>query len=190
VAALKRLVVITVPPRAVAAHIDRFRREVCGTGGSRTALAYPPHVTLRTGFLFPPAEGETLIRKLAETLGEWQPFPIRNDGLMWDTYDTGVTKYFVGYRVVKDEPLASLNRRLLGYNRWHKSDGLSFHPNLTMAFDDLGLEGFRRVARWLREEPQAAPAGFCWTCDNVGLYHLAGDRWEPYHVFEGAPARV
>jgi 2'-5' RNA ligase len=180
---MKRLVVITVPPADVARQIDAFRRDVCRIGGSRAALAYPPHVTLRTGFLYPPRERETLLRELAGILGTWRPFPIRTGDLMWDTYDAGVTKYFVGYEITKDQALVDLNRRLLSYGRWRKSDRLNFHPHLTMAFDDLSFEGFQQVSRWLRDEPERAPLGFTWICDNVGLYHRVGKLWEPYHVF-------
>jgi hypothetical protein len=48
-----RFIIITVAPQPVASEIDRARRAVCAVGQSNAALAYPPHVTLRTGVRVP-----------------------------------------------------------------------------------------------------------------------------------------
>jgi hypothetical protein len=58
---------------------------------------------------------------------------------------TETEKHLVGYRMALDEKLAGLNRRLLGYAPWRASNRVYFQPHLTLAFDDLDREGFRRV---------------------------------------------
>jgi hypothetical protein len=48
-----RLIIITVPPPDVAAALHRARSEAARLTGSVAALAYPPHLTLRTGAVVP-----------------------------------------------------------------------------------------------------------------------------------------
>ena len=179
-----RFIIITTPPPEVAQRIEAARRLISGIGGSRAALDYPPHVTLRTGALVPAPLVSTFIDAFEAVLGRWDPFPIRADGLWRTAYrDRGQEKYLVGYRIMKDPPLAALNARLLSYTTWRASNRLHFEPHLTLAFDDLDLDGFVRIEHWLDENPYNLPKGFTWACDNVGLFRREGDTWTPYKVW-------
>jgi 2'-5' RNA ligase len=179
-----RFIVITTPPCDVVARIDEVRRRVNEIGGSRAALAYPPHVTLRTGALVPAPLVSKFLDSFDAVVGRWSPFAIRTDGVWQTSYrDRDQEKFLVGYRIVKDPPLAQLNERLLRCTTWRASDRLHFEPHLTLAFDDLDRDGFRRVADWLRENPAELPSGFEWTCDNVGLYRREGEEWAAYKVW-------
>jgi 2'-5' RNA ligase len=179
-----RFIVITTPPPEVGRPIDEARQLVSGISGSRAALAYPPHVTLRTGMLVPAALVSSFLDGFEVVVAGWEPFLIRTDGLWITSYrDRGKEKFLVGYRVVKDPGLTTLNRRLLAYTTWRASNRLSFEPHLTLAFDDLDLDGFVRVQHWLNDSPGVLPQAFSWTCDNVGLFRREGDSWCPYKVW-------
>jgi 2'-5' RNA ligase len=179
-----RFIVITTPAPDVARRIDEARRLICAIGGCRSALAYPPHVTLRTGALVPMALVPSFIDAFAAVVGRWEPFPLRTDGFLRTSYrDRDREKYLVGYRIRKDPALAALNERLLRCTTWRASARVHFEPHLTLAFDDLDLDGYVRVAHWLEENPGALPDGFGWTCDNVGLYRREEDEWAAYKVW-------
>jgi 2'-5' RNA ligase len=185
-----RFIIITTPPPDVAERIDMARRRVCTIGHARAALAYPPHVTLRTGALVPAPLVSTFINGFEAVVDGWDPFAIRTDGLWRTAYrDRGEEKFLVGYRIVKDPPLAALNARLLGYTTWRASDRLHFEPHLTLAFDDLDLDGFVRVEHWLDENPDSLPKEFTWICDNVGLFRREEDTWTAHKVWRTCSSR-
>jgi len=179
-----RFIVITTPPLEVQRQVDEVRRKVCLVGGCRSALTYPPHVTLRTGALVPVPLVSRFLDSFDAAVGRWTPFPIRTDGVWHTTYrDQDREKHLVAYRIAKDEPLSELNERLLRCTTWRASDRLHFEPHLTLAFDDLDGDGYRRVTDWLRANPGELPHAFHWTCDNVGLFWREGEQWMPYKVW-------
>lgn len=179
-----RFIIITTPPHEVASQIDAARRRVCGIGRSHAALAYPPHVTLRTGALVPGPMVSTFIEAFGAAVGRWDPFPMSTDGLSRTSYRDGESeKYLVGYRVAKEPALLALNERLLRCTTWRASSRIHFEPHLTLAFDDLDLEGFVRIGHWLNENPEGLPPGFTWTCDNVGLFRRDGETWTAYKLW-------
>ena len=173
-----RFIIVTVLPPEMAQRLDQARRRICGIGRSRAALAYPPHVTLRTGVLVPSEAVDTFLMEFGKTVGTWAPFPVATEGLlMTDYHDGEKLKHLVGYRVRKDPALSELNTRLLTYEKWRASDRLHFEPHLTLAFDDLDAEGFLQVRQWLDENPNELPADLLWSCDNVCLYRRQNDSW-------------
>lgn len=178
-----RLIVITVPPDDLCAEIDLFRREIARIGDSREALTYPPHITLRTGAIVPAEALEDYGERLERHLTGTRPFPIETASLEQSRYTAhGALRHFVGYQIRRSEELLALNRRLLRFCDWIKSDRIDFYPHLTMAFHDLDGAGAGRVARWIAANPERVPAGFRWTCDNVGLWRRGTERWEPFRV--------
>ena len=180
-----RFIIITVPPDKVADRISTFRQKVCEMANSVQSLAYPPHVTLRTGAIVPEGNISSFIKEFEETLGNWKPFTIRTNGLLKNSYPDGnKIKYFIGYNVIKDIPLASLNEHLFSYRKYIKSNRQCFMPHLTLAFDDLNKENFYTVSSYLDEHPEETPQGFEWSCDNVSLYSLTGKSWQPYHIYK------
>ena len=179
-----RFIIITTPPHDVAARIDSARQLVCGIGHSRAALAYPPHVTLRTGALVPGPMISSFIEAFGAAVSRWDPFPMRTEGLWQTSYRDGEKeKYLVGYRIAKDPALLALNERLLRCSTWRASSRIHFEPHLTLAFDDLNHDGFERIGQWLAGNPESLPKGFTWTCDNVGLFRRDGETWIPYKVW-------
>jgi 2'-5' RNA ligase len=179
-----RFIIITTPPGDISGLIIEARRLVNEIGACTSALEYPPHVTLRTGALVPEPLASKFVHAFAAVIGRWNPFPIRTEALWRTSYtDRDREKYLVGYRVRKDAPLAELNERLLRCTTWRASDRLHFEPHLTLAFDDLDLDGYVRISHWLDENSRSLPEGFEWRCDNVGLYQREGKSWTPYKVW-------
>jgi 2'-5' RNA ligase len=185
-----RLIVITVPPDEVAQRIDEVRMRICRIGASSAALAYPPHVTLRTGALVPAEDLSEFTGEFRRVAEGWQPFTIATDGFIRTEYGDGVRKYLVGYRVRKNEALSALNRRLLDCSVFRASGRLEFLPHLTLAFEDLDREGFLRVDRHLEDHLGEFPQEFHWKCDNVTLCHKVNGLWTPYAVFHAGAGGI
>lgn len=178
-----RFVIITVPPAAVTRQIERLRIPAADVSGSRIALAYPPHVTLRTGALVPAADVVDYVNGMRETLADFHPFEIRTAGLLASTYrEGGEEKHFVGYEIEKSEELLSLHERLLTYTPWIKREQPNFEPHLSIAYGDLSAEGRAAIMHLVEKNPGIAPKDLRWTCDNVGLYHRVSGEWQPFAV--------
>ena len=47
----KRFIVINVPPEPVFGEVENYKNICSLLGNSYTAMRYPAHITLRTGFL-------------------------------------------------------------------------------------------------------------------------------------------
>lgn len=180
---LIRFIIITVPPAEVTEQIDRFRHAIAEIGDTWEALAYPPHVTLRTGALVPPEHAEQFADRLVQHLSQVRSFPIETAALQQTTYHSdGDLRHFVGYEIDRSDSLMRLHRRLLEQRRWIKGEQREFRPHLSVAYHDLDAAGASRVQRWIDANRQRVPAGFRWMCDNVALYTRGAGNWEPYRI--------
>jgi 2'-5' RNA ligase len=186
-----RFIIITVPPAELSARLEAPRRQAAALTGSACALAYPPHVTLRTGALVPLRSVREFAAGVRAALGPWRPFALRTEGVFHSPYENGDggLKHMVGWRVVVDEPLLKLHRDLLSFERFRRRAQASFEPHLTLAFDDLQEDHALALLDHARSHPEVFPPELSWTCSNVGLYREWEERWEPYiefHAPEGA----
>ena len=75
-----RFIIITVPPPALSVLLESARAAAASLTRTCAALAYPPHVTLRTGALVPEESVESFAAGLRESLGAWRPFTINARG--------------------------------------------------------------------------------------------------------------
>lgn len=174
-----RFIIITVPPDDVAGEINTFRRRVSEVGNAREALKYPPHVTMRTGALVPRGEVDSFTDRFVRHLTGIQPFRMETNTLHQGIYASeDETRNFVGYGIDPSPELTSLHGRLLELVEYRKNAHRNSNPHLTIAFHDLSVDGAARVARWIEDNSDSVPAGFSWTCGNVGLYRLLDGRWE------------
>jgi len=182
-----RFIIISVLTGETARRFDDARRQTCLIGSSQAALAYPPHLTLRTGVLLPDSMIDGFLEEFSAVVGLWTAFPVNTEGTFVSRYrDGALLKNLVGYKVRKDPPLAELNRRLLGYEKWRASDRLHFEPHLTLAFDDLTDDGVRAIQQWWEKEPEVLPDGLQWSCDNIGLYRREQDAWIVFREWRAA----
>ncbi len=180
-----RFIIITVPPPDVAAALEAPRRAAAERSGSRAALAFPPHVTLRTGAIVPARSISEFAVGVRVALGPWRPFPIAARELFHTLYENGGggLKHMVGWRVDLDEPLLGLHKALLSFDRFQRRPQPSFEPHVTLAFDDLEESEAAALLADTRSQPNLYPPVLRWTCDNVGLYRQCDEAWEPYIVF-------
>jgi 2'-5' RNA ligase len=191
----ERFIIITVPPADVADRLDVLRCELSELSGSRGALAYPPHVTLRTGAVVPIEEVEGYAEEFARYVEPQRPFRMHTEGVICTSYrshEEERTKYIVLMPIAQIRPLMELNRNLLRYTRFRKSDKTTFRPHLTLAFDDLSGEGLRRLEAHVERYPERFAARFEWTCDNVRLCMCRDGEWVDFRVYRllGHPLTV
>jgi 2'-5' RNA ligase len=180
-----RFIIITVPPADVAVRLERARQEASILTASRSALAYPPHVTLRTGAMVPADSIGRFAAGIRTALGPWRPFPVRAGGLMHSVYSDqdGLTRHIVGWHIVADESLLRLHRALLAFRLFQRRAQPPFEPHLTLAFEDLEEAGAELLLQHAARNPDTFPPDLCWTCDRVGLFREIDDSWEPYFEF-------
>jgi 2'-5' RNA ligase len=187
-----RFVILTIPPPPLCARLEAAHAMASALTGSVAALAFPPHVTLRTGAMVPSQNIAEFAAGIRAAMGPWQPFPLRSQSLFAAPYesDDGNIRHMVAWRFALDPPLLELHRRLLSYARFRRRPQPHFEPHLTLAFDDLIEEAARLLLERAKGLPDVFPPTLSWECDNVGLYRLNGDRWEPYYQFhfQGAVA--
>jgi len=188
-----RLIIITVPPPAVAAELETLRRALCDRYRAPWALAYPPHVTLRTGVLVPPEAMPAFLGTFGTLFEEIQPFPIRTEAARCGHVDLeGRRQPFVFLPVIQDDSLRRLHRTLLAYRPYCKSDKTHFEPHLTLLCDELTPEDWQALQAEVRDAPQRFGKTYTWPCDNVALFVQDGPRWVPFHVYElgASPVRT
>jgi 2'-5' RNA ligase len=168
----------------VAGEIETIRKELNTLAGSRVALSYPPHITLRTGVIVPETEISDFVREFGQLLYGEKPFPVCTEGIYCGTYEQdGIPQPIVCYLIKKEKPFLALNKKLLSYYKYRKSDRTGFEPHLTIAYEDLTFEGFEKIQNHIANHPELHARTFSWTCNHVGLYVHEADRWQPYHIF-------
>jgi 2'-5' RNA ligase len=180
-----RFIIITVPPPALSTLLESARAAAASRTRTCEALAYPPHVTLRTGAVVPEDSVGSFTDGLRESLGAWRPFTITTSGLFHATYPSGDGQqlHMVAWRVVADAPLMDLHARLVSYTQYRRRPQPAFEPHLTLAFEDISERDARLLLRFAEENPEAFPPELSWPCNNVGLYRKVDFHWEPSAVF-------
>lgn len=174
----ERFICIAPIPAAVASPLEALRGELAEASGAREALAYPPHVTLRTGFLVPPDERQSFFREFGEAVPRGGNIAMRATSLIRGSYESGgVLRYLIAYEVELDGALRSLHESLLAYRRFMKGEQYEYRPHLTLAFHDLSREGFELCSRMLDERPAAVVVPFTWVCDMFCLHSKEDGRW-------------
>ena len=73
-------------------------------------------------------------------------------------------------------------RHLLTYQQYRKSDKTSFHPHVTLIWDDLTAKEQEEVKAYVVRDARFQ-VGFEWTCDNVSLYVQQQHTWVPFHIY-------
>jgi len=174
---LERFICVSVLPDGPAAVLEPLRADLAALSGAREALAYPLHVTLRTGFLVPSGERQAFFEGLGSAIRGRPSFRMRARGLCRVSYQEG-RRFLLAYELALDDELRGLHEALLSYSSYMKGDQYKYSPHITLAFHDLGPEGFARCSRWIDRRPPLLDTSFEWDCDNVCLLSKAGDRWE------------
>jgi 2'-5' RNA ligase len=178
-----RLIIITVLPDEIADLVQRLRTPLCKKYQALWALTYPPHITLRTGVRVPEDRLEEFLSEFATLIDGNRAFTIRTDKTRHRMMEyEGQQKFFLHLPVLQDDPLMELNRHLLTYQQYRKSDKTSFHPHVTLLWDNLTTEEQEEVKAYVAQDTRFQ-VGFEWTCDNVSLYGQKQHTWVPFHIY-------
>jgi 2'-5' RNA ligase len=180
-----RFVITSVLNGRAGEMAEAARREATRLSGSRAALAWPPHVTLRTGAVVPAPRAGEFVEAMGHALGAWRPFQVATAEIVHERYgaEDGTMRNLVGWSVVLDAPLHDLHRRLLSCGLWQRRPQPTFAPHLTLAFDDLDDAGAARLLAAVERRADLFPTWLAWICNNVWLHRREGDRWIEHHAW-------
>jgi 2'-5' RNA ligase len=177
-----RFIIVSVLPDHAAEAVREIREPCCRLTGSREALAYPPHITLRTGVLVPPAEREKFIGEFEALTRGVQPFALRTNGILVGRLGGEYGDAPIAcYKIAPNEYLVALNRRLNRYTPYRKSNRTAFHPHVSLAYGDLTENGLREIGKFLEGNPALRDREVTWICDHVSLYVKKDEQWVNYH---------
>ncbi len=169
-----RFVIIHALAEGSAPSLETARAEAHALTGSVKALRYPPHVTLRTGIICPDEVAEAVAQDFLTHAALAQPARAWTAGLRHEVYSPG--HGLVAMKVKSDGSLEALHRHLLQFKAWIKGPQNSFHPHLTIAFDDLDEAWTRTLTKHFSSAARK-PADFSFTVDSVALYRETPERW-------------
>jgi len=140
-----RLIIISVPPKEVYLSLEKSILKLSKLSGSVTASLYPPHITLRTGLIVPLRNLVSFLSEFSILLAGIKSFRVRTDKIIKEkmVFDNKES-FFIGYEIILDDFLYDLNKNLLSYTKFRKSDRTEFHPHLSLAYNDLTV-GYHTV---------------------------------------------
>ncbi len=169
-----RFVIIHVLAPGSALGLEAARTQAHALTGSAQALRYPPHITLRTGIVCPDDRAETVALDFLAHASRGAPARAWTAGLRCEEYTPG--HGLIALEVRSDGSLEALHSHLLEFDAWAKGPQRSFHPHLTIAFDDLDRAQTQRLADYFAEPPHRL-IDFEFTVDSVALYRETPQRW-------------
>lgn len=174
-----RLITITVPPQAVADEIQALREPLCRQYNALWALRYPPHLTLRTGLIVPNNKLDDVYQIFAEMVAETKPFTIHTGTPKYKymSYE-GEEHFFLYLPVDKARELCELNRRLLNFRNYRKSDKMDFDPHLTLLWGDLTDIERNNLCQKVDAGAHPYDKIFSWECRFLSFYTQSGETWQ------------
>jgi 2'-5' RNA ligase len=183
---MKNLIVISLPPEPMLQEFDALSQELSELTGAQEALTYPPHVTLRTGFLVPEEDLSVWKDSFTHHLSSISPAKIQLKGLINHQYtdrETGEERFFCGLDVSLTTELQSFHEQLLSYAPYRKRQQTSYQPHLSLAYKDLSREGSEKITQWLRDRPEVEKKERSWLADTISVYHQVDGLWVPWEEF-------
>jgi len=127
-----RFIIIGVLPEPLRWEITEISEEFFNMSGSQTALTYPPHVTLRTGAIVPVSEIENYIEGFRKTVEIFRNKNLEKSLINISTPDwvdyreNEINKHLILYFIEKSKWLMELNKTLLEYKKYIKSNKTDF----------------------------------------------------------------
>jgi len=180
-----RLVIISVPPEPLLEEFENIKQIFMELSGSKAALQYPAHVTLRTGAIVPATSMAEFVAAFSKVAIASEPCQLQCADLVFESMSAGVGQgagsCFAGYEVCSSAPLMSLHRSLVSLDLFRKSLQTRFNPHLTLAFDDLDDIGLQEIKEWCATHPQLIPVAPAWVCESADLYHQVDGVWHLLH---------
>jgi 2'-5' RNA ligase len=182
--AYTRFIIINVIPQPFYnVAFDMMKR--CGiNGNSKTALSYPPHLTLRTGVILENQNIPGFIKEFGEVVSLQGPLEVKINGIMTtDHFQDEENNYIAYYNVEKTEKLVNLNNLLLTYHKYKKSYKTDFQPHISICYGDLTRENYNRVASYINTNDSIKNFKTSYILENVCLYINKYGHWEEYHRY-------
>ncbi len=105
-------------------------------------------------------------------------FSIRLGGLILKRYfgPDGAERCFAGFGIETNPEFLRAHERLLEFKDYRKGPQYEYRPHLTLAFDDLSIEGLESIEAALADRG-GLPIGESWTCSKVECYRLKKNVW-------------
>jgi len=183
-----RVIIITVPPAHVRSEIEPLRSALCRLAGDDQALAYPPHITLRTGAFVPREHIRVFVHKLWKTLDGMASFHVRADGLFFgQTRHQGETRHICAATFEPCHALFELHQRLLSFQACIKGPQHTFWPHLSLVYGNLTAEGLLSIRDYLDHHPDLRQPAWHWAIDHVALYCPDIGHWKRLHTLSFFP---
>ena len=185
-----RFVIISVLPEPESSYMYELVKEACRITGSRTALTFPPHVTLRTGALVPSDKIKNYIEGFRLKIEQFamkrilnEKIKITSSSLDFTKYiENGRTKNLVLYYINKTTWLSELNKFLLEYDLYIKSNKKEFIPHVSLCYDDLDDENCLLLKNHIEINKTRFLPEMSFYLDEISLYYQDSDSyWKNYY---------
>lgn len=168
-----RLIIISVPPPSVLDSVEPLRQSLNKLAGSREALRYPLHLTLRTGLVFPDYLFSDVVEEFFAHAASLRPVSIRSDGLL-STLDGNSP--FLGWKVALTPELLDFHQHLLAFSPWRKGPQGTWRPHISLSYGDLSETGRSKILNTIGTGGEKLPP-LAWLLDSVALYRETGPGW-------------
>ena len=176
-----RFVIISVLPEPVCSEIRALSEELCNMSGSKTALSYPPHITIRTGALVPFQKVDGYIEGFKSHVYGFVSKKIEKDLLKTDRlvfteyHDKGERKNMIAYFMRKSPWLKVLNKTLDQYRDFKKTPKKEFIPHISLAYDDLDDKKLSELKRYIGSKMDKFGKRFSFYLPKVSLYYKSDE---------------
>jgi len=184
-----RFVIISVLPEPLKSDMAAINQDFYDRTGSKTALLYPPHITMRTGAVVPVAEVDKYISGFKSTVETFRENYDENKTLKisdpdWIDYsENGINKHLILYFVERTPWIINLNKTLLQYKDHIKSNKTDFHPHISLAYDDLDDADFEKLKDHINQNSQMFRKNISFTLPDISLYYQDDDGyWKEYYT--------
>ena len=185
-----RFVIISVVPNRIAYKIKNLSQELSGLSGSKNALLYPPHITIRTGAIVPIDNIDAFVLAFRKDVDKFNAKVIYQEPLTISEIDfinytdEGQQKHLIAYRVRKTEWLVELNKTLDESNEYKKTMYKTFHPHISLAYGDLSTFYFNKLKDHILDNKEHFCKSLSFDINDVSLfYQLDNGYWKEYCSF-------
>jgi 2'-5' RNA ligase len=178
-----RFVIISVLPEPENSNIRKMSEELFLLSGSKTALLYPPHITIRTGAVVPIDTAETFIESFKHHVDKFKneniaKIPVKPANLKFTRYeDNGIKKNMVAYFIEKNLWMESLNRTLSEYRDFIKNPNKEFVPHISLAYDDLDNDGMKKIKDHINNQKDKYLKDFKFHLNSVSLFYQKDNKY-------------
>lgn len=170
----KNIAVIGLFSKETSDRIQKLRLEIAEKFDVHDALNWPPHLTLRPGFIVPSQQVQDLTSQLKDFISPIHPIKLTLSGFKFfdDAIVKGTVKnpYVATIDVINGVELSAVNKKLLQFELYSAQQARSFNPHVTLAYNDVSKDKFDGIKSYLADKV------FYEECiiDAIGLFENTG----------------